>query len=84
MNRTKTIQRSSLTPKTLDNNLQISIKYHSLTKSERVKSFVQSGHLANAVKHWREKSLRTRREDWVEKHPEAKTWNSLKGGQSKH
>ena len=84
MNRTKTIQRSSLTPKTLDNNLRISIKYHSLTKSERVKSFVQSGHLANAVKHWREKSLRTRREDWVEKHPEAKTWNSLKGGQSKH
>ena len=52
--------------------------------SERVKSFVQSGHLANAVKHWREKSLRTRREDWVEKHPEAKTWSSLKGGQSKH
>ena len=83
MNRTKTIQRSSLTPKTLDNNLRISIKYHSLQKSERVKSFVQSGHLADAVKHWREKSLRRRREDWVEKHPEAKTWSSLKGGKSK-
>ena len=80
MNRTKTIQCSSLTPQTLDNNLRISIKYHSLKKSERMKSFVQSGHLADAVKHWREKSLRTRREDWVEKHPEAKTWSSFKGG----
>ena len=82
MNRTKTIQHSSLTPKTLDNNLRISIKCHSLKKSERAKSFVQSGHLAEAVKHWWEK--RTRREDWDEKHPEAKTWSSLKGGKSKH
>lgn len=84
MNRTKTIQRSSLTPKTLDNNLHISIKYQSQKKSERVQSFVQSGHLADAVKHWREKSLRTRREDWVEKHPEVTTWSSFKGGKSKH
>lgn len=84
MNRTKTIQRSSLTPKTLDNNLRISIKYQSLKKSERVQPFVQSGNLADAVKHWREKSLRTRRENSVEKHPEAKTWSSFKGGKSKH
>ncbi|XP_078371376.1 zinc finger protein 862-like [Oculina patagonica] len=71
MNRTKTIQRSSLAAKTLENNLRISIKYHSLNKSERVQAFVQSGHLAKAVKHWREHSVRTRREDWIEKHPEA-------------
>lgn len=84
MNHTKTIQHSSLTPKTLDNNLRISIKYQSPKKSERVKSFVLSGHLADAVKHWQEKSLRTRQEYWVEKHPEAKTWSSLKGGKLKH
>ncbi|XP_078368302.1 zinc finger protein 862-like [Oculina patagonica] len=83
MNRTKTIQRSSLAARTLDNNLRISIKYHSLNKSERVQAFVQSGHLDKAVKHWRENSVRTRREDWIEKHPEAKTWSSLKRAKAK-
>ena len=83
MNRTKTIQRSSLATRTLDNNLRISVKYHSLNKSERVKAFAQSGHLANAVKHWRENSVRARRENWVDKHPEARTWSSLKGTKPK-
>ena len=83
MNRTKTIQRSSLATRTLDNSLRISIKYHSLNKSERVKAFAQSGHLANAVKHWRENSVRARRENWVDRHPEARTWSSLKGLKSK-
>ena len=79
MNRTKTIQRSSLATKTLDNNLRISTKYHSLNKSERIHTFTQSGHLAKAVNHWRENSVRARREDWLEKHPEARTWSTLKG-----
>ena len=83
MNRTKTIQRSSLGTRTLDNNLRISIKYHSLNKSERVSDFVQSGHLAKAVKHWRENGVRARREDWLEKHPKARIWSSLKGRKSK-
>ena len=68
---TKTIQRSSLVAKTLDNNLRISIKYHSLNKSERVRAFVKSGHLASAVQHWCEHSVRARWEDWLEKHPDA-------------
>lgn len=60
MNCTKTIQRSSLTTKTLNNSLRISIQYHSLNKSERVHAFVKSGHLARAVRHWRENSVRPR------------------------
>ena len=41
MNRTKTIQGSSQATRTLDNNLRISIKFHSLHKSERVNAFIQ-------------------------------------------
>ena len=45
--------------------------------------FVQSGHLAKAVKHWRENSVGAHREDWLEKQPTARIWSSLKGTKSK-
>lgn len=77
MNRVKTLLRSSMSQENLDGVLRISVKYHPIPKAQRPQAFVNSGLLSKTVSMFRTLSIRPRREQWVETHPQARYWAGL-------